>query len=703
MAEPHVPGLWTLAHMYGVQTAFYDVERRRQQASLESLLRVLRALGADVGTFADVPDALRARRRELWTQGVEPVIVAWGGQPAALDLRLPAASSEGTVHCHLTLETGETSVWSCGGGELPLIDSAIVEGVRYEARRLFLPGRLPLGYHRLRLEWGGRQAETLVISAPFRAYAPREGPGSRCWGVFLPLYALHSRRSWGAGDFTDLESLTHWVTEMGGRVIATLPLLPVFLNEPLDPSPYAPVSRRFWNEFYIDVTRVPELGRCQSAEAVVASSGFQQELEGLRAAPLVDYRRQMGLKRRVLEELARCFFSERSDRYGAFERFVEAHPLVEDYARFRAAGERLRTPWPAWPQRLRDGDLQDGDYDEWAKRYHLYAQWLAHEQIQALTESARSAGVELYLDFPLGLHPDGYDVWRERSAFALEVSVGAPPDPFFTKGQNWGFPPPHPEMMRKQGYRYLIECLRHHLRHAGILRIDHVMGLHRLYWIPQGTEPREGVYVRYPAEELYAILSIESHGHRAIIVGEDLGTVPRYVRAAMARHSVQRSYVVPFEITPDPDRPLRAVPTSCVASLNTHDMSPFAAFWRGLDIEDRQQRGLLDDENARSERSSRQALKRALQTFLKRCGLLKRVNADERAVLSACLAFLSASPARAVLLSLEDLWLETRPQNVPGTVGEHPNWRRKARYTLDEFRQKPEIVEVLSAVNCLRH
>ncbi len=699
MARPHVPGLITLARMYGVQTAFYDVEDRRQQASPEAVLSILRALDAPVGGFADVGDALRERRRELWARGVEPVTVAWDGQPAGIDLRLPAASADGALRCNLDLETGEAHAWTCDVAELPVVESAMVEGVRHQTMRLTLPFHLPLGYHRLTLELGARLFEMMVVSAPLKAHAPSEEHASKCWGVFIPLYALHSRRSWGGGDLTDFESLLEWVAGLGGSLVATLPLLAAFLDEPLEPSPYAPVSRMFWNEFYIDVTRVPELERCPSAQAIAGSPAVQQELEALRSLPLVDYGRQMALKRRVLEELARCFFAERSQRYSAFVRLVEAHPALEDYARFRATVERRRSPWPTWPEPLRDGVLKAGDYDEEAKHYHLYVQWIAQEQMQALCERSRSAGVKLCLDLPLGVHPDGYDVWREQSLFALGASAGSPPDTFFVKGQDWGFPPLHPESLRKQGYRYFIACLRHHLQYAGTLRLDHIMGLHHLYWVPSGMEAREGVYVHYPWEELYAILSVESHRHQALIAGEDLGTVPRYVRKAMAEHNIHRTYVVQFELRPERRRPVGAVPAASVASIDTHDMPPFAAFWRGLDVEDRLQRGLLDDKGGAKERGNRQALKRDLLAFLKRQGLLEEGAHDESAVLRACLAFLAASRARVVLVGLEDLWLETEPQNVPGTWDEHPNWRKKTTHSIEAFCQMPQVLSILSEMS----
>ncbi len=475
-----------------------------------------------------------------------------------------------------------------------------------------------------------------------------------------------------------------------------------FLGEPYEPSPYSPASRLFWNEFYLDLEGVPEFHRCPQAQDLASSDAVAREVRELRASRVVDYRRLMALKRRVLEAMARCLFSQGGPRLEELRRFLREHPQVEDYARFRAVGEGLAAPWTRWPQRLREGRIGQGDYDEETAQLHLYAQWQAHQQVERLAGKARGAGHGLYLDLPLGVHPESYDVWRERGAFVQGVSAGAPPDSFFTKGQDWGFPPLHPEGLRRQGYRYFVAYLRHHLRHAGLLRIDHVMGFHRLFWVPQGLEPAQGVYVRYQPEEFYAILSLESHRHRAVVVGEDLGTVPGYVREAMGQHNVQRMYVVQYEVVPDSARVLRPVPPSSIASLNTHDMPTFAAFWQGLDIQDREALGLLDRAGVARERKARQAVGRALADYLRTLGWLKGSAGDTQAVLRACLYFLAASRARLVLVNLEDLWLETEPQNTPGTLTERVNWRRKARYTLEEFSKMPQVVEVLQEIDRIR-
>ncbi len=695
--------LHQLAQSYGVQTAYWDVSHQRRQASAEALLAVLKSLGAPLRTLQDVPTALRERRQGLWRRLLEPVTVVWDDSPTTVPVRLPATiAEEATLAAHLTLENGEEMRWQWRTADLPLRETAVVEGVRYVVKELALPGGLPWGYNRLSLELPAGREEALVIAAPLKAYVPSEQPEDRLWGAFIPLHALHTEGSWGSGNFSDLEAFIEWLAGIGGGIVGTLPLLAMFLDSTSDPSPYLPISRLLWNEFYLDVTSVPELKECPSARSLMTSSSFREEIEALRSSHLVDYGRQMALKRQILNELSRFFFENRSDRLAAFQRFMEANPLVEDYARFRAAGEKQHNRWQSWPQPLRDGLISEGDYDEENRRYHLYVQWLVHGQMAALAEKASQQGVRLYLDLPLGVHPDGYDAWHQRSLFVSDASVGAPPDVVFTGGQDWECPPLHPEKVREQGYKYTIAYLRHHLQRASILRIDHVMGLHRLFWIPKGMEPGQGVYVHYPAHELYAILALESRRSQSILVGENLGTVPPAVRPAMKRHGLQRMYVVYYELACDPQKKLPRVSSDSVASLNTHDMTPFAGFWQGLDVEERLKLGLVDRKGAKQERKANRAYKESLVNFLRSRGWIKERVVDTRTVLKGCLAFLSASRARVVLVNLEDLWLETHPQNVPGIKKDYPNWRQKARYGLETFCQMPQVLDILQLIDRLR-
>jgi 4-alpha-glucanotransferase len=333
--------------------------------------------------------------------------------------------------------------------------------------------------------------------------------------------------------------------------------------------------------------------------------------------------------------------------------------------------------------------LRKGDYEEAAQQFHLYVQWLAHGQVDELIQRGEQNGVSLYLDLPLGVNPDGYDVWRERESFALDASAGAPPDAFFSKGQDWGFAPLHPRRIRESGYQYVLAFLRFQMRHARLLRIDHVMGLHRLYWVPRGFEARQGTYVNYPAEELHAIFNLESHRNRTRLVGENLGTVPAVVNQSLERHGLRSMFVVQFEERANAQAALCAPPRLGVASVNTHDTPTFAAHWRGDDLEDCVALGLLPRKELKGAKKNRERLKTALVRFLKTQGLLKAGKAGAPEVLRALLAWLKSSPSEIVLINLEDLWLERRPQNVPGTSTERPNWRRKARFSLEEiFRDK---------------
>jgi 4-alpha-glucanotransferase len=731
------------AHRIGIQTSYIDTSGKLQYATPEALAAILKVWGIPANTARQIRDALVEHELNHWQKILEPVIIAWdqskvdprrtsslsltprfSGVPDhpttgmncfnsfPTVLRIPAALESHLANCTLCLEPGQTRTFTIRLKNLRTLTQTRLAGTTFIAKEfplslLFHASRitpqLPHGYHQLQIETAGHLSSSLIISAPIKSFSTNSE--FKPWGAFLPMYATHSRDSWGAGNFGDWQKLTQWIASLGGEVISTLPLLAAFLDRPVcEPSPYSPASRLFWNEFYLDLTAIPEFSRCKSAQELVHSAPFQRQLGRLRSSSLIDYRTEMAARRQVLEKLARFFFETDSSRRKQFTRFLRQRPQVEDYAQFRAACDRTNLPWEKWPQRMRNGHLHSSDFSEATKNYHLYVQWLAHEQVTALTIDCRARGLQFYLDLPLGVHPAGYDLWREREAFATGANVGAPPDAFFSKGQDWGFTPLHPQRLREQGYRYLREVLGFQMRETGMLRLDHVMSLHRLYWIPQGYSAKEGAYVTYPAEELYAILSLESHRHKTVLVGENLGTVPEEVNDAMARHGLRQMYVVQFAQSANPRAALAKPLPRSVASLNTHDMPTFAAHWRGLDIDDRMNLDLFTKAEARKEHARRAKLNRALAKFLLRKGLLKNETRNSvslspaAAILKACLCWLRASPAELVLVNLEDIWEEKNPQNVPGTSVERPNWRRKARLTVEDMRASQQIRQIFRAL-----
>ena len=692
-----------LARLFGVQTSYIDVYNRRQKVSAESLLAVLEALGAVIPSLDKVPGLLKQEQQARLERGIEPVTVLWEGDPPECRLTVPRSQAGGKIAVQIDLEEEALPVDEIIDlSDLPRQPDA---SGKFVTIRLPLP-RLKWGYHQLRLkDRGGRSYQSLLIAAPGRAYSADAAAAGE-WGCFLPLYSLRSARNWGAGDFTDLHHLMNWVENLGGSVVGTLPMLPAFLDDRFDPSPYASASRLAWNEFYVDVERIPELLNDSRLKEVLHSEGLTREIALLRESEHVDYRGIMGLKRRFLQRLADDFFDQKpAPRYGEFERFRQSHPHLEDYAAFRAAYEQEQKPWPDWQGPKRDGQLAEGDYDPRNKGFHLYAQWIATAQLESLAEAA---GGGLYLDLPLGVRPDGYDVWRWRDLYACKSSAGSPPDSMWTKGQDWGFPPLHPEKIREDGYRHVRDYLRHHLRLSRILRVDHVMQLHRLYWVPHGLPASRGAYVEYRDQELYAILALESHRSRTTLVGENLGTIPPAVNEAMDRHNLQRMYVVQYETATceeEDDEPrrngpteLKPVPPGALASLNTHDMPTFAAWWRGEDILLRQGLDLIDEEEAERQRQERKSLRENLTDWLRSENWLRDASAGEEQIHLAILKFLASSEASVVLVNLEDLWLEPQPQNVPGTGVERPNWKRKAALTAEEFCQAPEVLAALQAV-----
>lgn len=691
-----------LARLWGVQLDYANLlHGRRVAAATEPLLAVVRALGEPIESLADAPATLRRRRLELWNRPIPSSLVAWDGVLPPIPLRVPQKCTGAQWRVEILREDGPIHRQVGSVADLPTFRAARVGGEPYLLKRLDLKTGVPMGYHRLTIELPDRRAECLVIAAPSQVWGAEGEPRQRDWGVFMPLYALRTATDWGVGDLGDFQELADWVHSKGGGVVASLPMLAGFMGaNPHDPSPYSPASRLFWNELYIDIDQAPELARCPAARERLESEGFQKLLAAARREPFVNYHDVLALKRVILEELAQTFFADPGQRAAEYLRFLEAQPRAEDYVQFRAAGDRLGRSWWTWPEPMRGGHLREGDWLERDHHYHLYSQFIADEQFLKLGKRLAEHGHGLYLDMPLGASSDSYDVWRERDLFVTGASAGAPPDSFFALGQDWGFPPLHPIRLREQGFRYEINAIRQLMRAASMVRIDHVMGLHRLYWVPRGFKPADGVYVRYPTEERFAILTLESHRTQTTIVGEDLGTVPPIVRRQMDLHNLKRMYVMQFMVKGDPHHAVEGPMAGMAGHLNTHDTPTFKAFWDALDLMIRRELGLLDDRQVEEERMHRSRMRWALVNWFLDQGLITVHDENNTTrVMEACYKYMASSPAGVVLVNLEDLWLEPRPQNIPGTSHERPNWRRRAARTLEDFRADPAIDALLTEID----
>ena len=531
------------------------------------------------------------------------------------------------------------------------------------------------------VEWPGADASALLIAAPACPDA------SRGWGAFLPLHALRTDQDWGLGSFADLAELGRWIGDLGGSMVGALPLYPAFLDPPADPSPYLPVSRLAYNEIFVDPTSLPEVGASVDARRLLASDGFRRRLAFVHGAALVDYEDVSRLRREVLSVMAASLLGEASSRRDELCLFAEQHPELLAYARFRAELDARRPRGDERPF-AEPGTVARPS----TVGYHLYAQWAAAQQLASAASST-----PLYADLPVGVHPEGFDPLWAPHVFVAGIHGGSPPDLFFEGGQDWSFPPLHPERMREDGYRYFIDIVRRAVRHASYLRVDHVMGLQRLYWIPEGFDARHGAYVSYRADELHALVSLEAYRAGTVIVGEDLGTVPAGVREHMAEDHMLRSWVLQFESSAHD--PLPTPPASALASWGTHDLARFEAYFWGIDIDENERAGRLSAAEATTQRAARESWRAALLVAL---DAPDGVGDPAAAALRGCLAHLAQSPADLILVDLEELWGERQPQNRPGTGPEASNWRRRASHTLEEARKDVETVEFLRELHALR-
>lgn len=703
-------GLRELAKVAGLDPDYLGWNGKPVAASDEAVVATLRALAPDLGiqfeSPADAPAALAQLERDRWREVAPPVVVGWGGA-LVVPFSVPA-DVDAAWEIEVSTEGGQMFRASGTLFALPADGHAWPGGVVHCVRRARID--VPeVGYHRVAWRVGTTSVASgtaFAICAPMQAYAP-PGTGPRRWGVFAPVYGLASAESGQAGDLATLARLFDAVERRGGRYVATLPILAASLDEPCEISPYSPASRLFWNELYLDLGAL-------AAELGVAAPVAPPIVPGTR----IDFRSQYHWRRHALDPMAERLFATRGAEIDAWA----ATSGVYDYAAFRALQETTRTGWMSWPAQWRDGAPAIASRAEAialgadAARVtsHAAAQWAMQRQLAALAE--RKVG--LYLDLPVGVNCDAYEVWRQRGLFLTALSAGAPPDELFLGGQNWGLPPLSPTALRRDHYRYFIRCVRHLMRVSGMLRIDHVMGLFRLFCVPAGFSATDGVYVRYPYDELLAVLVLESQRARCALVGEDLGVVPDGVRPAMTRHGLFRLHVGQWYLPSKPGQRPGASPAESVASLNTHDTPTFAGWWRGADIDDRLDLKLINEPQERKERVDRDAQRGALLAFAagasaKPASPVAASPAAERddgltdveRAMVAATADLARGPAEVMLVALDDLVLDPVPHNVPGTTSQRPNWQRRVEGwadALDEERASPAAAAAIAAVVAAR-
>ncbi|MFI5035654.1 MAG: 1,4-alpha-glucan branching protein GlgB [Acidimicrobiales bacterium] len=682
------PALRELAGLRGVALSYVDWRKVEHPAGVESLIAVLNAFG-DTDPMA-TPDDARAVLRELRDRYrhriVEPVYVVDEGVAATLPIA-PARKVAG-VECRVEFELGGEISWRAPIESLPFVSGT--SGFGRPLRGLALPA-MRVGYHRLYVSAGRRTVQSAIFARPLPGAAFRFARDWRAYSVQAPVFSLHSARSWGSGDVADLDELARLVAHQHATVVSTLPLLAAFGPAEFEASPYRPVSRRFWHDRWIALDQVDYLAASPAAQHLMKETYAPARRDTWVVDGVVDGAAAFAAKRSVIQAWAATQSEFMAAQESGLRHYVMDHPDLNDYARFRAAGERFGLDFSRWPSTARSGLLRWNDVDPILVRYHMFAQWIIDGQMTDLASRMAQRGQTLELDVPVGVHPYGYDVWRNPDQFVAAASIGAPPDALSVRGQNWGSPAPHPDNARASAHRMFREALRFHMRVAGVVRLDHIMGLQRLFWVPAGTSPADGVYVRMPLEELLAVVAIEAQRHGVDVVGEDLGTVQADLRRAMERDGLRRTYVAQFEIA---DGELNPVPAGSVASFATHDTATFAGWWSGSDISERVQLGLWDAAAALGAREARDAERRHLADALG-C----REDAEPAGVLAAVHRHLADSDAGLVMVPLDDALGETSRINVPGTVLERRNWSRRSSLSLEELAASTTLARALAPLS----
>jgi 4-alpha-glucanotransferase len=524
------------------------------------------------------------------------------------------------------------------------------------------PADLPLGYHELRRA-GGRGAARFIVAPP-RCHLP---PDLRTWGWAIQLYAVRSRQSWGIGDLADLRRLAEWsASARGAGVLVLNPLHAVLPLVPQEPSPYFPSSRRYRNPLYLRVEEVPGV-----ADAGIDVGRLAAEGRALNAERRIDRDAVLRLKIAALETLWR-----RGSERPAFARYrAREGPGLEEFATFCALAERHRAGWRQWPADYRHpaspavARFRAAEADRVG--FHAWLQWVLDEQL-----ARAGRGLRLVTDLAIGFDGEGADAWAWQDVLADDVTVGAPPDEFAQDGQDWGLPPFVPHRLCAAGYAPFIETVRANMRHAGGMRVDHVMGLFRLFWIPGGRHAREGAYVRYPSDDLLAILALESERARAVVIGEDLGTVAPGVRERLAAEQILSTRIVWFE----PGSPT-TYPRLSLAAVTTHDLPTVRGLWTGSDLREQQAVGIAPNAEGTA------ALRSRLRS---ETSLPDDASPDEVAL--GIHRRLAEAPSVMIVATLEDaLGVAERP-NLPGTTADRrPNWSLALPRAIEEIEHDPNV------------
>jgi len=709
--EPVPDELGRLAAAYGVATEYWDQAGGLVKVGSATVSAVLAALGIDTSSGASIAAALEEIRLRDWRRLLPPVFVTRQGEERRLWAHVPDGQP---VSVWIDTEAGERrslqqmDYW---------VDPMLVEGVLIGEASFRVPSDLPLGWHTMVAETEGARAAAPLVVAP-RRLDPASIAGERQWGFMTQVYAMRSASSWGMGDLHDLSTLASWSgRELGAGFVIINPLHAASPVAPMSPSPYLPVTRRFANPMYLRIEDIPEFRRLSPAvsERVRQLASHLQQVN--RTPDLLDRDAVWAAKRTALEAIHQAGMTD--ERRADFESYCAREGVgLRDFATWCAITALHGSDSIAWPESLGHPDspavtaFRNDHLDK--VDLHLWMQWVLAEQLAGTQKAAKDAGMAIGImhDLAVGVHPEGSDAWALQDVLAAGVSVGAPPDMYNQMGQDWSQPPWRPDALAEAGFLPYRDMLRTVLANAGGLRIDHVLGLFRLWWVPRGFPAYSGTFVRFDHDAMLSILMLEAHRAGALVVGEDLGTVEPWVQEALADRGILGTSILWFETVPsgavrDPGDWRRDV----LASVTVHDLPPTAGYLRDEHVRIRSELGLLttsedlERTNAANERA-------AWGDVLRRHGWLAwdvDMETDEglEEFVVALHRAVAQSPARLVGIALPDVVGDRRAQNQPGTDQEYPNWRVPMSdadgqpVLLEDLMGRPDLLDrIIAALTC---
>lgn len=712
-----------LAELVGFHATYTNSFGEQVYAKDEARHSLLNAMGYDLSSDESINRSITELEQKAWRDMLPPAHIAkLEAEQHQVTISL-ANSDIQQLSWEIILESGEKINDTVSLTQFAVVDSANFSGQTFNKYALPLP-TLAQGYHQLNISYGEASGSCPLIYAPQTCYSPQEASSDKMWGYAAQLYSLTSEDNLGMGDFGDLAKLVEKSAAQQASAIGLNPLHPLYQNNPAHRSPYSPTSRCFLNTLYIDIKQVPNFAACQAAQSRFNSEEVQNKIAYSRQTELIDYPAVADIKFDLLEILFQDFITTAPIELAEFNDFKndQGDDLLQ-LATFEALYEYFRKTdfnaygWPNWPSAYQSPNSEEvrAFQQEHKTRidYFCFVQWLAHRQLKSIANKASELGmpVGLYLDLAVGCDGSGVDVWSDKDVYVAGAAVGAPPDAMNTLGQDWGLTPINPVALQQQGYQPLVKALRSNMQYAGALRIDHILGLMRQYWVAPGMKADEGVYITFPLEDILRIIALESRRNNCVVIGEDLGTVPDGFGEIMARAGLL-SYKVLFFERWDSGFFMRPelYPAQSMVTVSTHDLPTLAGWWTGKDLEWRQKLNLYpNEEMGQNERSSRIEDRQLLVSALDDLNVIDMSKAPEQAPAKmnrelnlAVQKYMAQAPSHIQLIPLEDTLEVIEQVNIPGTIDEHPNWLQKLPVSIEAFDQTESVTDLATAMRNAR-